>query len=88
MAELIETIQNKSILVKRKAVKVFKPKLVPDATHLTAGQAAKILGLARETVYIAIRNGKLNAAFKGKNSRGGILITKDSLEQFKKARAA
>jgi excisionase family DNA binding protein len=89
MAELI-TNTNPPRVVKptKRVTKKFKPQLVADANHLTTDQVAKTLGVAKETVYAAVRTGKLSATHKGKDPRSGLLISKDSLEQFKKSRAA
>jgi excisionase family DNA binding protein len=88
VAELVETATTHRT-TKPKTVRKFKPRLVAaDGNRLTTDQVAKTLGVAKETVYAAVRTGKLSATHKGKDPRSGLLISKDSMEQFRKSRAA
>lgn len=83
MAELVTAVQNTSVEPTE-----FKPHIVEQTDFLTTQEAAKTLGLTKESVYAIVRSGKISATHKGKDPRSGLLISRSSLAQYKKSRTA
>lgn len=64
--------------------KKFKPKLVPDIDYLTPTQASKALGVSKDVIYWAVKKGHMSATRKNNSPRSGLMISKESFEQYKK----
>lgn len=88
MLELVEDLQKAKPVKAKRATRKFKPRIVASEGFFTTDQVAKNLGVSKETVYAIIRKGAIHATHKGKDRRSGLLISKESLEQYKKSKVA
>lgn len=86
MFEILETLHEPQT-VKEKIIERLKPISVSNSGYLTTEQVAKDIGVTKDTIYFAVKKGYLAATHKGKSAKSGLMISKDSLENYKKKRA-